>query len=129
MKQIIVLLLLISGLKMFSQNNEAITNPDVMPEYPGGLTEMMKFIQTNLKNPIALKNDSLSHGCKSMIEFTIDREGFVKNVFVVRSCIGCNQCDNEAVKVIEKMPKWKPGIKDKKAVAVKMGLPVFFTLK
>lgn len=129
MKQIILIVLFLSAIDLFSQNNDAITNPDEMPEFPGGPNEMMKFINNNLKNPLALKKDSLANACKSMIEFTIDAEGKVKNVFVVRSCFGCNECDNEAVKVIEKMPKWKPGILNKKTVAVKMGLPVFFTLK
>lgn len=129
MKQIFVILMFLIGISLSAQNNEPITNPDIMPEFQGGPSEMMKFIQTHLKNPLSLKNDSLSRSCKSMVEFTIDHEGQVKNVFVVRSCMGCNQCDAEAVKVIEKMPKWKPGIKDKKTVAVKMGLPVFFNLK
>lgn len=129
MKQIFVILMFVAGMNLSAQNNEPITAPDVMPEFPGGPAEMMKFIQTHLKNPLSLKNDSLSRACKSMIEFTIDHEGHVKNAFVVRSCIGCNQCDAEAVKVIEKMPKWKPGLLNKKTVAVKMGLPVFFTIK
>lgn len=113
-----------------AQESEAITNPDVVPEYPGGSQEMMKFISTNLNYPEAEKRENKgSFGCKTIIEFTIDKTGKVKNVFVVRSCVGCNACDTEAIKVFEKMPKWKPGLKDNKPVAVKMGMPVFFTFK
>lgn len=129
MDKLFVILLLFVGTHLFSQNNDAISNPDVMPEFPGGTTEMMKFIQTNLKTPLVLQKDSLIGGCKNLIEFTIDKDGSLINIFVVRSCIGCSACDAEAVKVFEKMPQWKPGTKDNKPVAVKMGMPVFFSFK
>lgn len=129
MKHIVVILSLLFGTSLFSQNNDPISNPDVMPEFPGGSAEMMKFIQTHLKNPLLLNKDSLAKPCKTIIEFTILDDGSVKNAFVVRSCIGCSGCDAEAVKVFEKMPKWAPGKKDGKPVAVKLGMPLFFNLR
>lgn len=130
MKKAIFILALTLSLKAFPQAEEAIKNPDAMPEYPGGSQEMMKFITAHLKTE-TLKTDSANYhgGCKSIVEFTVDKEGKVGQVFIVRSCVGCAQCDALAVRVIEKMPLWKPGLKDGKPVAVKMGLPVFFTLK
>lgn len=110
----------------FSQSDEAITNPDVMPEYPGGPENMMKFISANLKPVNEIPKDSGYAGCRSMVEFTVGKDGKVKNVLIVRSCVNCSACDTEAIKAIEKMPKWKPGLKDNKPVDVKMGLPVFF---
>lgn len=130
MRFIVTVFLFFTVLLVNAQESEAITNPDVMPEYPGGSSEMMKYISTNLKYPEADKIETKgAFGCKSIIEFTIDNTGHVKNVFVVRSCVGCNACDTEAIKVFEKMPKWKPGTKNNKPIDVKMGMPVFFTFK
>lgn len=130
MKHFVAVFFLLFSFSSFSQEKEAITNPDVMPEFPGGPSEMMKFITHNLKYPSAENRENKgSFGCKSLIEFTIDINGKVKNVFVARSCVGCNACDTEAIKVFEKMPNWKPGLKDNKPADVKMGMPVFFTFK
>jgi periplasmic protein TonB len=121
-----VILFILSSLFAVSQNDEAITNPDVMPEYPGGAENMMKFISSNMKALDQIPKDSGYVGCKCMVEFTIGKDGKVKNVFIVRSCINCSACDGEAIRAIEKMPVWKPGLKDNKPVDVKMGLPLFF---
>lgn len=130
MKRILVVLFLLLGQLSFSQTEEAIRNPDTMPEFPGGNEAMMKFITANLKHPEREKSENQgAFGCKSIIEFTIDKNGFLKNAYAVRSCVGCSACDAEAIKVFEKMPQWKPGIKDNKPVDVKMGLPVFFSFK
>lgn len=116
-------------LNAYPQAEEAIKNPDVMPEYPGGSQEMMKFITANLKTDSLKADQASGGGCKSLVEFTIDKSGKVQNVFIVRSCVGCAKCDALAVRAIEKMPLWKPRLKDGKPIAVKMGLPVFFTLE
>lgn len=130
MKNFFILFYLLFAISSFSQEKEAITNPDVMPEYPGGPSEMMKFISGNLKYPETEKRENKgSFGCKTIIEFTVDKTGKVKNVFVARSCVGCNACDTEAIKVFEKMPSWKPGLQNNKPIDVKMGMPVFFTFK
>ncbi|HRD39103.1 MAG TPA: TonB family protein [Bacteroidia bacterium] len=130
MKKTIILFLFALSFKAFPQADEAIKNPDVMPEYPGGSQEMMKFISSHLKTD-SLKTDKTASpgGCKSLVEFTVDKAGKVGQVFIVRSCVGCAECDALAVRAIEKMPLWKPGLKDGKPVSVKLGLPVFFTLK
>lgn len=130
MKNVIVILFLFLSQLSFSQTEEATINPDSIPEFPGGNEAMMKFIAANLNYP---KKETIenkgSFVCKSIVEFTVDRNGKLKNAHVVRSCVGCTQCDSEAVKVFEKMPDWKPGIKDNKPVDVKMGLPIFFNYK
>lgn len=120
------LLFILVSFFVSAQNDEAISNPDVMPEYPGGPEAMMKFISSNLKPLNEIPKDSGYVGCKSMIEYTVSKEGKVKNVFIVRSCVNCSACDTEAIHAIEKMPLWKPGLKDNKPVDVKMGLPLFF---
>jgi hypothetical protein len=122
----LIIVFLLTSFFLLSQNDEAITNPDVMPEFPGGPEAMMKFISSNLKPLNEIPKDSGYVGCKSMIEFIIGKDGKVKNVFIVRSCINCSACDTEAIHAIEKMPQWKPGLKDNKPVDVKMGLPLFF---
>jgi hypothetical protein len=121
-----IILFIFASMLALAQTEDAITNPDVMPEYPGGPEAMMKFINSNLKPLHEIPKDSGYVGCKSMIEYTVSKEGKVKNVFIVRSCINCSACDTEAIHAIEKMPAWKPGLKNNKPVDVKMGLPLFF---
>lgn len=115
---------------LLSQNEDAITNPDVMPEFPGGTTAMMKFISSHITYPEVDKRENKgAFSCKSIVEFTIDKNGIMKNIFIVRSCVGCNACDAEAVKIFEKMPHWKAGLLKNKPIAVKMGMPVFFNFQ
>jgi protein TonB len=110
-----------------SAQSQAI-QPDEMPEFPGGSDAMMKFVSSNLKIPASTK-DSTFNWCKALITFTIDADGSVKYPVLVRPCLGCQDCDREAIRVIEMMPKWKPGKKDGKAIPVAQALPIFFTRK
>ena len=130
MKKLVLIFFIFSTVSVFSQNtDDAISNPDIMPEFPGGSEALMKFIRSNIKPISQIKPDTLFAGCRSMVSFVIDKEGIVKNVFIARSCINCNACDTEAIKVMEKMPKWKPGLQNNKPVPVKMAFPIFFEAK
>ena len=94
------------------------------PEYPGGMEAMYRFIQDNLKYP-QLALESGIHG-KVYLTFVVEEDGSVSNVRVLRDIGG--GCGTEAKRVVEMMPKWKPGNQRGKAVRSQYNLPVNFIL-
>lgn len=97
---------------------------EVMPEFPGGFNGLGQYILANLKYPEAAKKNGTQG--KVLVSFVVWKDGAVGNVKVMRG-IGSG-CDEEAVRVVSKMPKWKPGMKDGKAVNVHFALPLVFKL-
>lgn len=97
---------------------------EVMPEFPGGMEAMMKYFAENIKYPEEAKEKGISG--RVFVQFVIEKDGSVSNVKVLRSIGG--GCDEEAVRVVKGMPKWKPGMQKGKAVRVHYNLPLNFKL-
>jgi protein TonB len=98
--------------------------PDLMPEFPGGDVEMQKFIMNNLEYPpLAIENNIQG---RVLVEFIVDEQGKVTQVKVLKG-IGWG-CDEAAMKVVKKMPRWKPGIHNGKLVKVRYVMPFRFRL-
>ena len=95
-----------------------------MPQYTGGEEAMMKYVAENIKYPQAAKDKNISG--RVFVGFIVEKDGSVSTVKVLRGIGG--GCDEEAVRVISSMPKWKPGIKDGKPVRVSYMMPIFFKL-
>ena len=95
-----------------------------MPEYPGGITELMNFLMQNVKYPEAAKAKGLEG--KVVIRFTVDAKGKVVNPTVIRSVDP--MLDAEALRVVGKMPAWKPATVDGKPVDSQFVVPVSFNL-
>ncbi|MEI6889241.1 MAG: TonB family protein [Bacteroidales bacterium] len=97
---------------------------DVIPEFPGGWAGLGQFILKNLKYPESAKK-SQTQG-KVLVSFIVWSNGSVGDVKIQQG-IG-HGCDEEAVRVVKMMPKWKPGEKGGKVVNVHFILPINFTL-
>ncbi len=95
------------------------------PEFKGGGRAMMQFISKNVVYPSAAR-DQGKQG-KVYVSFIIDEEGNVTNVEIVKGAE--KHLDKEALRVITKMPKWKPGKQRGVPVKVKYTIPVNYTLK
>ncbi|MGE4540443.1 MAG: energy transducer TonB [Bacteroidales bacterium] len=104
---------------------EIFTVVESMPEFPGGPAKMMEYIAKNIKYP-AMARESGIQG-RVFVNFVVEPDGSVSNVKVLRGIGG--GCDEEAVRVVEAMPKWTPGRQRGKAVRVSFNLPVRFTLQ
>ena len=87
------------------------------PEFPGGTIALMKYLRDNIK-----QNGSQG---KTFVNFVVNTDGSIQDVAVLRSS-GDVELDNEAVRVVTAMPKWKPGESQGKAVSVRFTLPVTF---
>jgi TonB family protein len=103
---------------------KTFTVVEVMPEYPGGVNEMMKFLAENIKYPTVAKENGVSG--KVYVSFIVEKDGLISDITILRG-IGAG-CDEEAIRVIKMMPKWKPGTQRGQAVRVQYNVPIKFTL-
>lgn len=97
---------------------------EVMPQYPGGIPQMMKFIVSNIKYP----KDAIKKGMQGavVVQFVVEPDGSVSNVHVVRRVFP--SLDTEAVRMVKAMPKWSPGMQNGKPVRVRFNVPIRFSL-
>jgi len=94
------------------------------PEFPGGHSAFIKFLSRNLKYPANAVEKGIEG--KVLISFIIEKNGRLSNIRILRG-IGYG-CDEEAIRVLEKSPEWKPGIQNKQKVRVAYTLPISFSL-
>ena len=104
---------------------EVFTIVEEMPEFPGGMQKLAEYLAKNIKYPQMARESGIQG--KVFITFVVEPDGSVSNVQVLRSLGG--GCDEEAVRVVKSMPKWKPGKQRGKAVRVSYNLPVNFKLQ
>lgn len=110
-----------------SNKNEIFKAVEIMPEFPGGAMEMMKFIQKTIIYPQMAKEAGLSGKC--FLTFVINSDGTISDIQVVKGVEKCSACDAEAIRVVKAMPKWEPGIQNGKPVSVFFNLPINFYLR
>ena len=110
---------------------EVVTNPEedlpfaeVMPEFPGGMPEMIKFLLENMNYPEEMKENGIEG--RIFVQFVVTKTGNVEDVTIARGIDGLNR---EAIRLVKQMPNWKPGINNGKEVNVKMVIPIRFSLE
>ena len=96
-----------------------------MPEFPGGgMSAFMDYIKTNMRYPASAKENGTQG--RVTVQFVVDEDGSIKDSKVLRSVD--KDMDAEALRLINTMPKWKPGRQKGQPVAVKFTVPVMFRL-
>lgn len=96
-----------------------------MPEFPNGMKELYIYLGNNIKYPVMAKESGIQG--KVYVTFVVEKDGSITDVKVLRGIGG--GCDEEAIRVVAAMPKWKPGKQRGKPVRVQYNLPVRFTLQ
>ena len=99
---------------------------ETMPEFPGGQQALFKYLGENVKYPVIAQENGIQG--RVICQFVVNKDGSIVDVVVVRSS-GEPSLDKEAIRVINSMPKWKPGKQRGKPVRVKYTVPVNFRLK
>jgi protein TonB len=99
--------------------------PDIMPEYPGGMEALMKYLQQNMRYPAEAREAGIQG--KVIVRFIVNEAGRVENAIVLKG-IGAG-CDKEALRVVNAMKGWKPGKVAGKAVKVYYTLPITFKIE
>ena len=111
----------------FTLDNETakdISDIDKMPEYPGGFNALVAFMGDNIKYPEAPKKANITGTV--LVSFIVETDGKLSNFEALKS--PHPDLSAEAIRVMKLMPAFSPGMKDGKAVRVKMTLPVKFAL-
>lgn len=124
MKFLIYIFLFLFVKVSFAQENMSAKN-EVLPEFPGGINEMLSFISKNLNYPTYAKNKKIIGNID--LKFVVDTNGNVSNAEVTKSS-GDTIFDEAAIKAIYKMPKWKPGSKNNELIPVTYYLPIIFDI-
>ena len=107
------------------QEQEIFQIVEEMPAYPGGDQRLMEYVAKNIKYPQIARETGIQG--RVFVGFVVEPDGSVSNVKVLRGIGG--GCDEEAMRVVKSMPKWKPGKQRGKAVRVSYMLPVNFKLQ
>ena len=97
---------------------------EALPQFPGGMSQLMKWLTQNLKYPEKAKNDKVSG--RVLVEFFITEQGNVSDAKVIQKVDG--ELDKEALRVVGIMPKWKPGVSKGKPCRTLVHLPIVFKL-
>ena len=103
---------------------EAFDVVEEMPEFPGGPKALMDYLMENVKYPKTAFDADIQG--RVIAQFVVDKEGTVRDAHVVKSVDPA--LDAEALRVINNMPKWRPGRQNGKVVNVKYTIPVSFSL-
>ena len=98
--------------------------PDQLPEFLGGIQAMMKFLSTNIKYPVEAQKKGISG--RVIVQFVIMEDGTLDQAKVIRGVDPL--LDEEALRVVKSMPKWKPGMDRGEAVKVRFTAPIMFNL-
>ncbi len=101
-----------------------VLSAEIMPSFPGGDKAMLEYFTQNITYPALARKEGISG--LVYLQITINDKGEVVDVIILRG-VGAG-CDKEAFRVVSNMPIWTPGMQGGKAVAVKLTVPIRFTL-
>ena len=98
---------------------------DEMPQVPGGVSELMKFLSTNIRYP----KEAMEKGEQGrvLVTFVVEKDGSIGDTKIITSI--SPQLDAEALRIINAMPAWTPGKQNGGPVRVKYTIPVTFRLQ
>lgn len=104
---------------------QIFTVVEEMPEFPGGQMELLKYLGKAIKYPVIAQENGIQG--RVVCAFVVNRDGSIVDAEVLRGVD--SSLDKEALRVINSMPKWKPGKQRGKPVRVKYTVPVTFRLQ
>lgn len=93
-----------------------------MPKFPGSKKGLQKYLFENTKYPDAAKKKGITGSV--LVRFVVDKKGKAKTASITQG-LG-NGCDEEALRLINTMPAWKPGSDSKKSVSTFVNLSILF---
>ncbi len=138
MKKIVLSLVMLLAVATLSAQNtdrksnvkESVSDPsfivvEQMPEFPGGEEALYQFLGSNLSYPDTAKEQNITG--KVIVSFVVEKDGRITNAKVIKDIGG--GCGAEALRVVNKMPRWKPGKQKGKPVRVQFSLPFVFNLE
>jgi periplasmic protein TonB len=107
------------------EESEVFIIVEDMPEFPGGELALRKWIGSNIKYPVIAAENGIQG--KVYVTFVVDRDGSISNARIARGVDP--SLDQEALRVVNNLPKWKPGKQRGKPVRVSYTVPINFQLQ
>lgn len=104
---------------------EVLKVVEQMPEFPGGAAKMMEYISNNIVYPTYAFDNGIQG--RVFVSFVVERDGSISNVKAMRGIGG--GCDEEAVRVIQSMPKWNPARQRGETVRCSYTIPIIFKMQ
>jgi len=105
-------------------DDKPFTIVEQMPEYPGGIDALSKFLKDNIKYPEYAREAGIEGTV--YVTFVVTKSGEISSVKMLRGIGG--GCDEEAIRVVSAMNAWIPGEQKGEKVSVQYCLPIKFTL-
>ncbi len=96
-----------------------------MPEFPGGQEALQRYLASSVRYPVIAQENGIQG--RVYIQFVINQTGEVTNATILRGVDP--SLDREALRVVQAMPKWKPGKQRNRAVRVSYTVPINFVLQ
>lgn len=109
-----------------SNTEEVYSTADEMPEFPGGMGELITYLGSNIQYPSKAKENHWEGS--AVCQFVIEKDGSISNAEIIQSS-GFQLLDIEAMRVILNMPNWTSGKQNGDSVRVKFALPITFKLQ
>ena len=106
------------------EEEEIFVFVEEFPSFPGGEEALYKYLSDNLQYPDMARDNNITG--KVVIRFVVEKDGSITKASIAREIGG--GCGKEALRVVNSMPKWKPGKQSGKAVRTEFTLPVDFQL-
>jgi len=103
-----------------------LTFAEVMPEFPGGMENLLLYLKKNIIYPTAYKEQGFEG--KVYVQFVVTADGEITNPVVLRGVPNAELFSREAIRVVRSMPNWTPGKNNGKNVSVKTTIPIKFEL-
>ena len=107
-----------------SDQNDIFVFVEQMPEFPGGDDALNRFLTSNIHYPKSALKNNISGTV--YVNFIISADGTIQNVKVTKGVH--KTLDEEAIRVVKKMPKWKPGKQAGQNVSVYFDVPIHFEI-
>ncbi|RNI31108.1 energy transducer TonB [Rufibacter latericius] len=108
-----------------SATTEPFLSVENMPQFEGGLSKLMEFVGKNIKYPRAAQANGIEGTV--IVSFVVAATGDLTEIQVLKG-LGYGT-EEEAMRVLKKVPRWKPGSQNGRNVPVRMTLPIRLELK
>lgn len=105
--------------------NAVFMNVQEMPSFPGGDAARKKYLARNLRYPSLAAEEGIQGTV--YVSFVVKTNGSLSDIKIIKGIGG--GCDQEAMRVVKKMPAWNPGYQNGRKVAVLFNMPVYFRLQ
>ena len=97
---------------------------EVQPEFPGGQQAMLQWINNHMQYPQAALDQGIQG--RVYVQFVVEKNGSLTNIKVLRNID--TSLSNEAIRLVQTMPRWTPGYKDGQPVRCQVTIPITFKI-